>query len=79
MRELGIPVVVAAPLGRGLLTSTFSAGETGSDPNDMRPKVFPRFLPENHDQNVTTVGKFRTLADVCLVFFLKSCPNRYAL
>ncbi|KAL4865587.1 hypothetical protein BDV12DRAFT_188070 [Aspergillus spectabilis] len=62
-RELGVAVVAATPLGRGLLTSTFSQGENVGDEKDMRVKVMPRFLPENREQNVGAVGQFRVLAD----------------
>ncbi|KAI5928126.1 putative aldo-keto reductase [Camillea tinctor] len=62
-RELGIAVVVSSPLGRGLLTSTFSNGEELSDSTDMRPKIMPRFQEANRDQNVKIISQFRALAD----------------
>ncbi|KAL2822830.1 NADP-dependent oxidoreductase domain-containing protein [Aspergillus cavernicola] len=62
-RELGIALVAATPLGRGLLTSTFSQGETVGDERDLRPKVMPRFLPANREQNVAAIRQFRELAE----------------
>ncbi|KAL5336653.1 NADP-dependent oxidoreductase domain-containing protein [Aspergillus crustosus] len=62
-RELGVAVVAATPLGRGLLTSTFSQGDNVGDEKDMRVKVMPRFLPENREQNVSAVSRFRALAE----------------
>ncbi|BCS20898.1 putative aldo-keto reductase (AKR13) [Aspergillus puulaauensis] len=62
-RELGVALVAATPLGRGLLTSTFSQGNEVGDERDARVKVMPRFLPENREQNVKAVGQFKKLAD----------------
>lgn len=62
-RELGVALVVAAPLGRGLLTSTFSKGEAVGDSKDFRPQVMPRFQEGNREQNVKIVAKFKALAD----------------
>ncbi|KAL3470763.1 NADP-dependent oxidoreductase domain-containing protein [Aspergillus californicus] len=62
-RELGIALVAATPLGRGLLTSTFSQGEAVGDERDVRPQVMPRFLPGNREQNVKAVRQFRELAE----------------
>ena len=62
-RELGVAVVVASPLGRGLLTSTFSSGESVGDSTDMRPHVMPRFHQTNRDQNVKVASQFKVLAD----------------
>jgi aryl-alcohol dehydrogenase-like predicted oxidoreductase len=62
-RELGVAVVVATPLGRGLLTSTFSKGETIGDIKDMRPVVMPRFQEANREHNVNIVSQFKELAD----------------
>ena len=62
-RELGIAVVVACPLGRGYLTSTFSKGEPVGDSKDMRPRVMPRFVDANREQNVKIIDQFTTLAD----------------
>ncbi|KAL3443647.1 NADP-dependent oxidoreductase domain-containing protein [Aspergillus insuetus] len=62
-RELGVAVVCATPLGRGLLTSTFSQGDDVGDENDQRVRVMPRFLPANREQNVKAVSTFKELAD----------------
>jgi aryl-alcohol dehydrogenase-like predicted oxidoreductase len=62
-RELGVAVVVAMPLGRGLLTSTFSKGEAVGDNTDKRPHTAPRFSEANRDQNVKVIGQFKALAD----------------
>ncbi|KAK0104966.1 hypothetical protein ONS95_005227 [Cadophora gregata] len=61
-RELGVAVVAAMPLGRGLLTSTFAAGEYAAV-QDMRTKAMPRFSEANQDANVKVVNQFKTLAD----------------
>jgi len=62
-RELGVAIVPAAPLGRGLLTSTFSRGEAVGDSTDMRPRMMPRFLEANRAKNVEIVQQFKTFAD----------------
>lgn len=62
-RELGVAVVVSSPLGRGILTSSFSKGEAASDSQDMRPRVMPRFLEANRDQNVKIVSQFEAIAE----------------
>lgn len=62
-RELGITVVCYAPLGRGLLTSTFGSGEYGSDKKDMRPAHLPRFMEENRAANMKLVNQFKELAE----------------
>lgn len=62
-RELGAALVVAAPLGRGLLTSTFSKGEFESAEKDARPRVMPRFVDGNREQNFNILGRFKALAD----------------
>ncbi|KAI1506625.1 putative aldo-keto reductase [Biscogniauxia marginata] len=62
-RELGVAVVVSSPLGRGLLTPTFSKGEDLSDSTDMRPKIMPRFQEANRDENVKIISQFKTLAE----------------
>ncbi|KAI1078632.1 aldo/keto reductase [Whalleya microplaca] len=62
-RELGVAVVVSSPLGRGILTSTFSKGEASGDNTDFRPHAMPRFQEANREQNVKVVNQFKTLAD----------------
>ena len=43
-RELGVALVGATPLGRGLLTTRFSQGDAVSDATDVRPMMMPRFV-----------------------------------
>ena len=62
-RELGVTLVAYAPLGRGLLTSTFAKNGPVTDAKDMRPVVFPRFMEANRDKNVKLVNQFKALAD----------------
>jgi aryl-alcohol dehydrogenase-like predicted oxidoreductase len=62
-RELGVAFVPYAPLGRGLLTATFSNNAPVPDKNDFRWAVFPRFLEENRAANVKIVNEFKALAD----------------
>ncbi|KAL6405110.1 putative Aldo-keto reductase yakc [Ilyonectria robusta] len=62
-RELGVSLVAYSPLGRGLLTETFSNNDVGGDKKDMRPAFFPRFQQENRDSNVKLVQDFKALAD----------------
>ena len=62
-RELGVTVVAAMPLGRGMLTSTFASGEAVGDSKDKRPHVMPRFMGANRDKNVKLVSQFKVLAD----------------
>jgi aryl-alcohol dehydrogenase-like predicted oxidoreductase len=62
-RELGVAVVCYAPLGRGLLTTTFGSGEYGSDKKDMRPAALPRFMEQNRAANMRLVNQFKELAD----------------
>ena len=61
-RELGVAVVAAMPLGRGLLTSTFAAGELAGV-QDMRTKAMPRFTEDNQNANVKLVTQFKEFAD----------------
>ncbi|RHZ43092.1 putative aldo-keto reductase (AKR13) [Aspergillus thermomutatus] len=61
-RELGVALVASCPLGRGVLTSTFSAGEPVGDSEDKRPKIIPKFLEENRERNVKVASQFAALA-----------------
>ncbi|KAK7996672.1 coatomer subunit zeta [Apiospora arundinis] len=67
-RELGVAVVCATPLGRGLLSSDYgkptssAEGGSDSDPSDLRTKVMPRFLAENQVHNAAIVTKVRKFA-----------------
>lgn len=62
-RELDVAVVAHSPLGRGLLTSTFAAGQAFTDGKDMRARVFPRFQEANKDANIKLINEFKALAD----------------
>ena len=62
-RELGVTLVAYAPLGRGLLTSTFAKNEPVTDAKDLRQAFFPRFMESNRDKNVELVNQFKALAD----------------
>ncbi|KAK8052477.1 aldo-keto reductase [Apiospora rasikravindrae] len=59
-RELGVAVVCATPLGRGLLASNF--GAKTDDPSDLRSKTMPRFLAENRGHNASVVARIRAFA-----------------
>ena len=61
-RELGIAVVCATPLGRGILTATYASGEAVGD-KDARGAVMPRFGKENREKNVPVVAQFKAVAD----------------
>ena len=61
-RELGVAVVAAMPLGRGLLTSTFAKGAELGDSKDQRPKLMPRFQEANRNQNIKIAGQWQVLA-----------------
>ncbi|KAI1259455.1 aldo/keto reductase [Xylariaceae sp. FL1019] len=61
-RELGITIVAAMPLGRGLITSTFST-EISNDAQDRRSKAMPRFQEANREHNAKVVAAFKSFAD----------------
>ncbi|KAM0281404.1 hypothetical protein ACHAQH_003526 [Verticillium albo-atrum] len=54
--ELGIPVVAAMPLGRGLLTSSFADGRITAASNDMRSSTILRFNDEHFSANMRLVS-----------------------
>jgi aryl-alcohol dehydrogenase-like predicted oxidoreductase len=62
-RELGVAVVAAMPLGRGILTSAFAENNTLLDPKDMRPNLMPRFQPGNKERNIEVSKQWRRLAE----------------
>ena len=61
-RELGVAVVAAMPLGRGLLTSTFASGAAVGDSKDMRTKMMPRFQEANREKNMKVVSQWQEIA-----------------
>ncbi|KAF4456525.1 aldo/keto reductase [Fusarium austroafricanum] len=62
-RELGVAVVAAMPLGRGLLTTDFISATAANQANDVRFKLIPRFIGENLEKNIKLVSQFKELAD----------------
>lgn len=62
-RELGIAVVCATPLGRGVLTSTFSQGKAVSDETDVRGKMMPQFQDGAREQNAILANQIKAVAD----------------
>lgn len=62
-RELGVAVVCYSPLGRGMLTGTFTGREAVTGANDLRGTMFPRFSEKNVEANVKLVSQFKALAD----------------
>lgn len=61
-RELGVAIVAATPLGRGILTADFSKNDTAFGEGDARPRVMPQFLAENRERNAQVVAQFAALA-----------------
>lgn len=62
-RELGVKIVVYAPLGKGFLTGAVRS-RSDLDPNDMRAKMHPRFSEENFASNLKLVEGLDALAKV---------------
>ncbi|PVH95278.1 Aldo/keto reductase [Periconia macrospinosa] len=64
-RELGVSIVAATPLGRGILTTSFAQGDADKlfGEKDTRPTHMPRFQGENLDRNVELVKKFNGFAE----------------
>ncbi|KAK6956656.1 hypothetical protein Daesc_001935 [Daldinia eschscholtzii] len=60
-RELGVAVVAATPLGRGVLTSDF--GQASFEEGDIRTKFLPQFLDENRERNAKVVAQFAAFAE----------------
>jgi aryl-alcohol dehydrogenase-like predicted oxidoreductase len=71
--DLGVGLVPYSPLGRGILTGTFSPD--GLSPDDSRSNGrFPRFQGEALDANLALVARVREIADA------KGCtPGQLAL
>jgi aryl-alcohol dehydrogenase-like predicted oxidoreductase len=77
-RELGVAIIAATPLDRGLITPTFVEG-IPSDKGDMRGAVFPRFSEANAEANKAAVAKIAAAAEargcsvpqLCLAWLLK--------
>ncbi|KAI1426459.1 putative aldo-keto reductase [Xylaria sp. FL1777] len=62
-RELGIAVVAAMPLGRGMITAAFSNGTPLADEKDTRAQRMPRFQGANRDANAHAVARLAAFAD----------------
>lgn len=60
-RELGVKIVVYAPLGKGFLTGAVRS-RSDLDPDDPRAKMHPRFSEENFASNLKLVEGFDRLA-----------------
>lgn len=58
-RKLGVAVVVAMPLGRGILISSYANNEIKGD---MRTQMMARFLDENKQRNIKLVQTWTDLA-----------------
>lgn len=67
-------MVSYSPLGRGMLTGTFTTRESVSGAGDLRATQYPQFSAENLDTNVKLVDNFRAIAQK------KGCtPSQLAL
>lgn len=62
-RELGVSVVAATPLGRGILTSTHVEGKKLGGENDNRDTMMPRFLGDNLRKNAEIAKRLTVFAD----------------
>ena len=60
-REVGVKIVVYAPLGKGFLTGAIRS-RADMDPQDVRFMMHPRFSDENFDGNLKLVDGFDALA-----------------
>lgn len=61
-RELGVAIVCATPLGRGLLSSTFKDNKPLGNVQDFRASV-PSFQSENAKHNTAMVQKVHEFAE----------------
>lgn len=64
-RELGIAIVAAMPLGRGMITSAFCSGVLKSE-YDGRGKVMPRFQDANREANARAVARLDEVKGSCV-------------
>lgn len=62
-RELGIAIVCATPLGRGVLTPTFSQGGAISSGTDVRTKMMPQFQDGARQHNAALATQIKGVAD----------------
>lgn len=61
-RELGVALVAATPLGRGILTTTYSEAKPLGDEADGRPHMLPRFQGDNKTHNADLVKQLSAFA-----------------
>ncbi|KAK0387408.1 hypothetical protein NLU13_5720 [Sarocladium strictum] len=61
--ELGVAIVAATPLGRGILTSTHVEGKPLGGENDQRSVMMPRFLGDNPKHNADIVKQLAVFAE----------------
>ncbi|KAI1801356.1 putative aldo-keto reductase [Daldinia bambusicola] len=84
-RELGVAVVAATPLGRGILTQNF--GAASAEEGDMRSQALPQFQAENRERNAKVVAQFTALAEkkgctvsqLALAWLLKQGDDIFAI
>ncbi|KAF9249340.1 hypothetical protein DTO013E5_8530 [Penicillium roqueforti] len=62
-RELGIAIVCATPLGRGILTSGFSQGKAIGAEADIREKMMPQFQDGAKEHNADLARQIKIVAD----------------
>jgi hypothetical protein len=62
-RDLGVAIVAATPLGRGILTSTHVEGKPLGGENDQRDVMMPRFLGDNPKHNMDIVKRLAVFAE----------------
>lgn len=62
-RELGVAVVAAIHLERGMLTPAYISDESVDDSVDMRPLMMSRFLDDNRERNAKVAAQGQELAD----------------
>ncbi|HEY9233419.1 MAG TPA: aldo/keto reductase [Phenylobacterium sp.] len=81
-RETGVTLVAYSPLGRGLLTGTFTRDRTPSE-GDYRGVNSPRFQGEAYEANLSLVSEIESLAkardalpsQIALAWVLMAKPN----
>lgn len=61
-RELGIAIVCATPLGRGILTERYIQGDSLSSGQDVRVLSMPQFQSNAREQNTSLVKQLDVLA-----------------
>ncbi|CAK4032883.1 Hypothetical predicted protein [Lecanosticta acicola] len=61
-RKAGTSIICYSPLGRGLLTGSFSTRESVSGEGDIRSFHYPRFSEDNIEANARTIQEFKALA-----------------